>query len=1102
MKDMQSYNSSNILRICKYGFAAMVFFVGAIPVAAQDEADVEETADAEVVAAPRKVVKPTKKYPTIEIKGKVVDAATGEPLAGAQLQAYNNSNYTAMTDENGEYTIAVPKFVTSLAVKLDGYNLAQVALNGRTEEINACLYSDAFLTDYKSKTAATKSVSTDGFDNSTAITIDQEIQNRLGADVRGMQRSANPGQGVAMFINGYNSLNSNAMPLIILDGVVYDQLYEEGEMMHTGYFNNLLQAINLDDIESVEVMKNGTAIYGAKAANGVIVIKTKRCHSMATRIDVNISTGVELQPKALDVMNASEYRSYASLLLGTTDTKLTDFKFLTTDPNDPTSRYYYNMYHNNTNWRDEVYREAWSQDYGVAIQGGDDIAQYNLSVGYMDSQSTLKMNDMQRFNIRFNTDIILNQWFSTQFDASYTNVTRDLRSDGLGASKLDMQSMAAPGFLAYAKAPFLSPYDFSTDGKITSFIADADTYLDEVLGSGRASIANPTAILENGEAKNKNHTDCTMINLSVAPTWKPTRNFSITERFSYTMQSFDESYYTPIVGMPTYRADGSIADTQNSKWSLYSKHNAVFSDTRADWVLPMGAHRLDLFGGVRFMNDTYTSSYLVGDNTGTDKTPNNKPSQDTKRRYGSDINWRSLSYYANADYNYKEKYYLTGQLSMETSSRYGKDADAGLNLFGVTWGFFPSIQGAWVLSNEQWFRPNRGVNMLKINAGYESVGNDAIDNSATLTYLSSVALLNNGMTSVGLGNIGNTSLRWETTNRFNFGVEGNFINNRLNVRANYFASQTNNLITLGTLAYVAGLTDYYTNDGSLRNEGFDVAFLAKVINDRKFKVELGASLGHFKNELKTLPQGQSSFETTMYGATILSEVGRPAGVFYGYKTDGVYTTTEDARKDNLYIQDAAGNKSYFAGGDMKFVDINGDGEISAADRTVIGDPNPDVFGNINLNLHFGSHWSLAANFNYSIGSDIYNYQRAVLESGSMFINQTTAVNRAWLVEGHETDMPRIAYGDPMGNSRFSDRWIEDGSYLKLRNVTLTYKLPIQNEYIQGITLWAAANNLITFTKYIGSDPEVSCGNGVLMQGIDAGFLTPGRSFHLGVKINL
>ena len=1092
MENMQSYNTSNILRVCKYGFAAMVLFMGTLPVAAQDEVDSEEAT--EVVAKPKKPAKPAKKYPTIEIKGKVVDAATGEPLAGAQLQAYNNSNYTAMTDENGEYTINVPKFVTSLAVKLEGYNLTQTSLNGRTQGVNVSLYSDAYLSDYKVKTAATKSVNTDDFESSPAITIDQEIQNRLGADVRGIQRSANPGQGISMFINGFNSLNSNAMPLIILDGVVYDQMYTEGKMMHTGYFNNLLQSINMNDIESVEVLKNGTAIYGAKAANGVILIKTKRCHSMATRIDLDISAGIELTPKSLDMMDAGDYRSYAAQMLGTTDTKLNDFKFLNTDPN----YYYYNMYHNNTDWKDEVYREAWTQNYGIAIQGGDDVAQYNLSVGYMDSKSTLKRNDMQRFNIRFNTDIILNKWFSTQFDASYTNVTRDLRSDGL-ESEFDRQSLAAPGFLAYAKAPFLSPYDFATDGKVTSFIADADDYLYEVLGS-RGAIANPKAILENGEAKNKNHTDCTMINLAVAPRWQPTRNFGITERFAYTMQSFDEGYFTPIVGMPTYLKEGNTAATQNSKWSLYSKHNAIFSDTRADWAIPLGAHRLDVLGGVRFMNDTFTSSYLIGDNTGNDKTPN--VSSDSRKRPGSDINWKSLSYYANVDYNYMEKYYLTGQLSMETSSRFGKEVDAGLKMFGVAWGLFPSINAAWVLTNEDWFRPNRGVNMLKLNVGFESVGNDAIDNSATLTYLSSAALLNDGTTSIGLGNIGNTGLRWETTNRFNFGVEGNFFNNRLNVKANYYLAQTNNLVTLGTLAYVAGLSDYYTNDGSLKNEGFDVAFSAKLINEKNFKFELGASAGHYKNKLKSLPQDQTSFETSMYGATILSEVGRSAGVFYGYQTDGVFANTAEANAANLYIQDAAGNKQYFGAGDMKFVDRNGDGEINESDRTVIGDPNPDIYGNIHLNFHMGQHWSLGATFNYSLGNDIYNYQRALLESGSMFINQTTALNRRWMAEGQVTDIPQITYGDPMGNSRFSDRWIEDGSYLKLKNITLSYKLPIQNEYIQGITLWAAANNLLTFTKYLGSDPEVSCGNGVLLQGIDAGYLSSGRSFHLGVKINL
>ena len=1079
----------------KYGFITLMFFLGTgLPAVAQDEVNDEEAT--EVSAKPKRRPTQTKKYPTIEVKGKVVDAITGEPLAGAQIQAFNNRLYTAMADENGEYVINVPKFVTSLSVKLEGYNLNNVSINGRTEGVDIKLHSNLLQKDYNTNATALTSVTADGFDNTYAITIDEEVQNRLNADVRTIQRSANIAQGNAMFINGLNSLNINAQPLIIVDGVVFDQMYSE-QMLHTGYFNNLLQGINVEDIESIEVLKNGTAIYGAKAANGVILIKTKRCRSMATRIDLNISAGLELTPKTFSLMDASEYRSYAAQLLQTADTKLTEFKFLSTDPN----YYYYNMYHNNTDWNKEITRKAWTQDYGITIQGGDDVAQYNLSVGYTNAKSTLKRNDFQRFNVRFNTDIVLNTWFSTQFDASYTNVTRDLRSDGW-MNNQNLQALASPSSLANIKSPFLTPYDFATDGKMSSFIADADDYMFEVLGN-KGSIANPVAILENGEAKNKNHSDCTMINIAIAPSWKPSKKFSLTERFSYTMQSFDETYFTPIIGMPEYTLPNSEGETRNTKYSFFSKHNAVFSDTRANWqILPDGSHKLGVYGGVRFMNDTFSSSYLYGDNTGNDKTPNSGMGQISKLLEGSDTNWRTLAYYANVDYNYKEKYYLTGQFSMETSSRFGKDVDAGLKLFGVAWGLFPSIQGAWVLTNEDWFQPSKGVNMLKLTTGFESVGNDAIDNSATLTYLSSHLMFGNTTSTINLGQIGNSSLRWETTNRFNVGLEGNFLNNRLNVKVNYFRSKTNNLVTLGTLAYVAGLVDYYTNDGALKNEGFDAAFNAKLVNRRNFKLELGASVGHYKNKITRLPEGKTFFETNMYDAVIRSEVGYSAGMFYGFKTDGVYETSEAAVADGKFIRDASNNPVYFSGGDMKFVDKDGNGEINENDRFMIGDPNPDIYGNINLKVHIGQHWSLGVDFKYSLGNDIYNYQRAVLEGGNQFINQTTAINRYWSVEGQNTDIPRLVYNDPMGNSRFSDRWIEDGSYLKLKNVMLTYKLPIMNEYIQGITVWASANNLFTLTKYLGPDPEVSCGNGVLMQGIDAGFLPSGRSFHLGVKINL
>ncbi len=1096
MKHIFSY-SSNMLRACQFALASMAAFA-AVPAVAQEEAE----AEAAVEAAPvkKETAKPLKKYPMVEIKGKVVDAATGEPLAGVQLRSYNNSYYTAMTGEDGTYSISVPVFVTSLTASLEGYNMVRTAINGRTANVDVSLYSDRYMTDYTARTAGSKTVGIKNFENTTVLTADDEIRNRLGGDVRAIERSALNGQGSAMFINGLNSLNSNAQPLIIIDGVVFDMIYDS-DMVHTGYFNNLLAAINMDDIESIEVLKNGTAIYGAKAANGVILINTKRNNSMATRIDFNASFGMELQPKTMDVMGAEDYRTYASQLLKHTGTNLTEFKFLRTDPD----YYYYNMYHNNTDWKDQVYNEAFTQNYSIHIQGGDDVANYNLSVGYLNANATLKKNSMDRFNIRFNTDITLNKWFSTRFDASYANITRDLRDAGLDTDYTEYP-IAATNVLALIKAPFLSPYDFSTKGQASSFYAGADDYLSEVLGT-KGSLANPRAILENAEAKNKNHTDMTMINLAIAPKWQPTKNFSLTEKFSYTMQSFDESYYTPRTGMPSYTLSGRGV-VNNMKESIYTKHNAVFSDTRADWVLPFGEHRLDIFGGIRYMSDTYTSSDLQGFNTPTDKQPNSSLNLKYKYAKGVDTSWKSLSYYANVDYNYMEKYYLQGTLSVETSSRFGKEADAGLKLFGVTWGVFPSIQGSWVMTNEKWFKPNNGVNMLKLNVGFETVGNDGIDNNAALTYMEGGMMVGKGDASNGsipyikLTNIGNTKLRWETTNRLNAGLDGNFFNNRLNVKFNYYKSWTSNLVSLGTLAYVAGLNDYWTNDGKLENEGFDLAFNTKVINAPRFKFELGGSVGHYKNKLTQLPEGKESFLTNMYGGTVISKVGEAAGMFYGYKTAGVFATSKEASDAGLYITDDTGAKTYFEAGDMKFVDLTGEGEIGDDDRTIIGDPNPDIYGNIRTNFYVGKRWSVSASFNYSLGNDIYNYQRYMLEAGSAFMNQTTALNRRWMAEGQHTDIPRAVYGDPMGNSRFSDRWIEDGSYLKLKNVTVSYNIPVQNQYVHGLTLWAAGNNLFTLTKYLGSDPEVTCGNGVLMQGIDAGYLNYGRSFTLGVKINL
>ena len=275
----------------------------------------------------------------------------------------------------------------------------------------------------------------------------------------------------------------------------------------------------------------------------------------------------------------------------------------------------------------------------------------------------------------------------------------------------------------------------------------------------------------------------------------------------------------------------------------------------------------------------------------------------------------------------------------------------------------------------------------------------------------------------------------------------------------------------------------------------------KVLNLKDFSWELGASAGHYVNKITALPDNDKAFETEAYGATILSQVGTAAGVFYGYKTQGVYATQAEAAADGYYLVNDRDQREYFGAGDMRFVDKNGDKVIDEQDRFIIGDPNPDIYGNIYTNLNY-KNWALSANFRYSLGNDVYNYQRSLLEGGSRFYNQTTAMLSHWMSEGQVTDVPRISYGDPMGNARFSDRWIEDGSYLRLSNVTLSYTIPITSTYLQGITLWGGAYNLFTLTRYLGSDPDGGVSGSVLLQGIDRGLLASSRSFALGLKINL
>jgi hypothetical protein len=274
---------------------------------------------------------------------------------------------------------------------------------------------------------------------------------------------------------------------------------------------------------------------------------------------------------------------------------------------------------------------------------------------------------------------------------------------------------------------------------------------------------------------------------------------------------------------------------------------------------------------------------------------------------------------------------------------------------------------------------------------------------------------------------------------------------------------------------------------------------ARLVNTSAFKWNSELAFSHSVNTLLELPDGD--YRTPVLGGEVLTAVGGPVGVFYGYKSLGVFSTSEEATTANLKLQNTDASYSRFAAGDIQFNDKDGNHIINELDKQEIGNPNPDLTGSFSNRFTY-KNIMLDILCTYSLGNDVYNYKRQVLESMANLYNQSSAVLNRWKSEGQQTEMPRAEYNDPMGNSRFSDRWIEDGSYLKLKNVKLTYELPIDNPYLQGITLWAAGTNLITFTKYLGIDPEVSISRNVLYQGIDNGVLSSGPSFFMGIKLNL
>jgi len=1029
----------------------------------------------------------------IIITGKVIDAHTKQPIKAAQVSVLNLGT-TATTDDNGEFSVKTTSLLAVLKISAYDYNVVEFPLRGN-KSVVVKLLSDQFSAYFKKTVGLTGDVNnaattyaSKGVDNLqqvNSMSADELIQTSLGGDVRAITRSGVSGIGSSFFIRGINSLNANAQPLFVVDGVIWDNM-NDVVSIHKGFFSNPLNTINVNDIESITVVKDGTSIYGSKASNGVVLIKTKRSQTMVTKISLNVLAGTTDMPGAIPMMSGENFRIYASDLIGSkgiTGTDISNYGFLETNK---ANYKVYNSGHNNTNWGKEVYQRGVTNSYMINANGGDEKAMYYFSVGYTTNKGIVKSTNSDRLNTRLNADIKLLQNFNLGLNIGVAQITRSLLDDGM--------SFSSPTWLTYVKSPFLSPNSFTFAGEKSTDMEHTDEF----------GIGNPNGII----ALSVNNLRNTRVNVGLLPSIKISREFTLSSQFDYSVNKTVERHYIPM----HYTPEQVIPDygiSQNEVSGQTMRNTNFFDDTRLTYEKSFGTQsRLKAMYGWRYTNTYYESDYVEEHNTTTNNNTQVTGAFKFLQVSGVNNQTNSLSNYLNVDYDFANRYFLTATVSMDGSSRFGKETQGGVSLFGRSWAIFPAVNAGWLASSERFMKDIDFVSLLKIRAGYGMTGNDGIKDYQSMAYFSGVKFMGkaNGLL---LANLNNPTLQWETTGTAHAGLDLGLFSDRLSFSFDYFSSNTSDLLMLKQLPIVSGLGTYWTNGGTMENKGYEFSANWKMLNLKNLKWEIGASLGHYANKITSLPV--ADYSTMVYGGEVRTAVGEAAGSFYGYKALGVFATQAEAEaafkmqnagtKTALQNQNADGTTSKFAAGDIHFEDKDGNGIINENDKQVIGNPNPDFYGNITSKISY-KRLSLSTVFTYSYGNDVYNYFRSQLEAGKDFSNQTNIMITRWTADGQVTSQPKAVYGDPMGNSRFSTRWIEDGSYLRLKNITLSYDFPIKSNFIEGFNIWVSANNLFTFTKYLGQDPEFSAGNSVYTQGVDAGLLPLTKSYYVGIKFNL
>ena len=1026
-----------------------------------------------------------------EIKGTVYESATGKPLAGAQITIPGVTS--AITADNGTFVLKKSVAGAFLIVQAPGFAPKRVAVLSKTS-IDVWLLDDSYKGKYEDvatlfdmNNALNLTSASSSHENRNDYQLGSySIENILQSNVNGLNtisRSGMPGAGANLYLNGLNSLNANSQPLIIVDGIVFDN--QNIYSIIGGNNVSALSDIDVKDIDNITVLKDGASVYGSKAANGVIIINTIRAKDAATRINFHAYMGVNLEPGTqYPMMNAWNYKNYLTEMMsnqGLSENQIQAYPFINSEK--PVVETWgvsgnadYYRYNQSTDWQDQVFKTSFNKNYHINITGGNDATLYAISVGYLGHDGLVENTSYSRYTTRVNAQIKMTDWFKLNANVNFVYTDRGLTFEGLNKN-------FNPVYAGLVKAPFTSPYIYNVEGIQTPNLENADVF----------GISNPRAIIENSGSFNNRFRFFSKINAIL--TFSKYLNADII--FGLTTDKVTkESVFMPEAGINhDIMASGFITNTtQQLRNHLFQ----INSDFRLTYKRTFDfAHDLTARLGVRYQTGDAELDWGRAYNTSSDEMKTLSDGKNTLAEVGGSLgNWKSISDYLNVEYGYENRYFLSVNAAMDGSSRFGANANGlkiGKNVFGV----FPSLSGAWLISSEDFMKNQSVFDVLKLRAGYSITGNDDIGNYSSQYYYVSQGLL--GAYGLLRGNIPNANLKWETNKKAVLGLDASLLKERLNISIDVYNSKTSDLISLKKLSTLSGFSFAIMNDGSLQNNGIDLSINGRIVDKKHFKWDAGINVSAYKNTLLSLSANEEF--NTVAGGLVRTKVGAPLAQFYGYQTDGILNSTDEATAANLKIKNPYGVEVPFTAGDVKFVDNKNDGLIDENDMTVIGDPNPDFFGSFVNSLQY-KRFTLNATFTFMVGNDVYNALRANLESMSGLDNQTSAIISRWKYDGQQTTIPKATWSDPMGNARFSDRWIEDGSYMRLKSLTLAYELPLKIGFINSAEVYITGNNLLTLTNYLGYDPEFSTGQSPINAGIDTGVSPQPRTVLFGIKVGL